>query len=666
MISRHMKQITLLLGCIALFGLLASVHLSQGQSSPGYIAFWQQLMNDEQQMNFLLYQRLPRFVIGCIAGAALAIAGMIMQTITKNPLASASTLGIHSGAYFFVVATTIFMPKISGAFPLLVTFSGGLVAALLVWLLVGKTLDPVRVALTGMIVSMLFASLTGALQLFYANEVSGLFLWGSGTLLQLDWSGVQFAWPWVVAFIIGALLISRKLDILLLDEETAIGLGEKVDRNKLIGWFVAIFLVSVTVAVVGPIGFIGIIAPHIVRLIGFHKHFSMIVANMIIGAMLLIMADILVRLVSQTSELPVGAMTALIGGPWLVYLAIQMGANRKASSSSAMLGGHDFFQRKGLAIVVASILAAGTVFVSLLFGGTSFTPITQIFHEMAHNLYVWDFRVPRVLVSFLVGMIMAAGGMIFQAVLRNPLADASVLGVTSGAGMMAMILLIVFPSLPFYFVPAGAIFGALLAMGIILTLTYRSGFQPVMLVLIGVCISAMFSAMIQILIVKAKLHVTQALTWISGSTYGSNWQEVIIALLTIVIFFPIIHYFTRTFNVLVFKDEVAIGLGVPTVKMRLTMIMMGVTLAGISAAIVGTIGFIGLLAPHAARRMVGSKHQYIFPVSVLLGGILLTISDFLGRYLLAPNDIPAGLMVSLVGAPYLLYLLKKAGKVSVR
>ncbi|NGP46403.1 iron ABC transporter permease [Bacillaceae bacterium SIJ1] len=662
----HRKRMTVLsLGCIGLFLVLASVHLSQGQSSPGYVSFWQQFMHDEQQWNFLLYQRLPRFVIGCLAGAALAIAGMIMQTITKNPLASASTLGIHSGAYFFVVATTIFMPKMSGAFPLLVTFSGGLVAALLVWVLVGKALDPVRVALTGMIVSMLFASLTGALQLFFANEVSGLFLWGSGTLLQLDWSGVQFAWPWVLIFIGCALLISRKLDVLLLDEATAIGLGENVGRNKLLGWFVAIFLVAVTVAVVGPIGFIGIIAPHIVRLIGFRKHFTMIIANMIIGAMLLIGADILVRLVSQTSELPVGAMTALIGGPWLVYLAIQMGTRRKGATSSATLGGHDFFRRKGVAIIVAAFIAGATVFVSLLFGGTSFTPVSQIFTDIAHNLYVWEFRVPRVLVSFLVGMIMAAGGMIFQAILRNPLADASVLGVTSGAGMMAMILLIVFPSVPFYFVPFGAIFGSLLAMAIILFITYRSGFQPVMLVLIGVCISAMFSSIIQVLIVKAKLHVTQALTWISGSTYGSNWEEVMAALVTIAIFFPVIFYFTRTLDIFAFNDEAAIGLGVPTVKVRFAMVIIGVVLAGISAAIVGTIGFIGLLAPHAARRMVGSKHQFIFPISVLLGGILLTIADFLGRYLLAPNDIPSGLMVSLVGAPYLLYLLKKAGRVSV-
>ncbi|WP_342514730.1 iron ABC transporter permease [Sporosarcina sp. FSL K6-1522] len=643
-----------------LFLLLASVHVSQGQSSLGYVTFWQQLRHDPQQMNFFLYSRLPRLVIGCIAGAALAVAGMIMQSITKNPLASASTLGIHAGAYFFVVVWAIFFPKMSGDFPLLIAFGGGLAAAFLVWGLVGRALDPVRVALTGLIVSMLFSSFTGALQLFFANEVTGLFLWGSGSLLQLDWSGVQFAWPWFTVTLIVALLVSRKLDVLLLGDETAIGLGEKVGGIKVLGWIIAIFLASITVAVVGPIGFVGIIAPHIVRLLGFRLHYSMILGNIVIGAMLLIGADVLVRFITQTQELPVGAMTAIIGGPLLIYLAIKMSKGKKEQASA--LGGHDFFPRKWPVVLCIAALAFLVLFVSVLFGGTAFTPVNEIVQELAHNVYVWDFRVPRIVVSFLVGMLMAAGGMILQAVLRNPLADASVLGVTSGAGMFAMILLILFPGIPFYFIPVGAFVGAMLAMAVILLFSFRSGFQPIMLVLMGVSISAIGSAIIQIIVVKSKLNITQALTWLSGSTYGSSWEHVLLAACAVVLFFPVIYYFSRTFDVLLFGDELATGIGLKTQKVRLYMIVLGVALSAISVAIVGTIGFIGLLAPHAARRMVGIKHQHMFPITILLGGILLTVADFLGRYLLAPNDVPAGLLVSLVGAPYLLYLLRKTGK----
>ncbi len=651
------------LSCL-LFILLGTIHVSQGQASAGYFNFWQQLWHDEQQQNFLLHSRLPRFVIGCLAGSSLAVAGMLMQTMTKNPLASASTLGIHSGAYFFVVAFAVFFPQLSGKHPLFLAFGGGLVAAMLVWGLVGRTLDPVRVALTGMIVSMLFASFTAALQLLFANEASGLFLWGSGTLLQLDWSGVQFAWPWIGIVLLITLAISRKLDVLLLEEEAAIGIGEKVGLIKLVGWLAAIFLAAITVAVVGPIGFVGIIAPHIVRLLGLRLHFSMILGNIVVGALLLVSADILVRIISQTSELPVGAMTALIGGPWIVYLAIKM--SRSVRGKSAPLGGHVSFQRKGMVYGALSIIAICILLVSLRFGGTEFTPLHLLGQELAHNTYVWNFRVPRILVSFLVGMLMAAGGVLFQSVLRNPLADASVLGVTSGAGMVAMLFMILFPGLAYLFVPIGAVVGAFLVMGLILVFSSRGGFQPVTLLLIGVSVSAVCSAIIQILMVKSKLYAAQALTWLSGSTYGSSWDNVWMALVTSIILLPLIYYFSRTYDALIFGEEVAIGFGIHTSRLRLWMIIVGVMISAFSVSIVGTIGFIGLLAPHAARRIVGIKHQAVFPVSILLGGILLLTADFLGRYVLAPNEVPAGLLVSIVGAPYLLYLLKKSGQVKVR
>lgn len=658
------KLITVSLLGFLLFILLGTIHVSQGQASAGYFNFWQQLWYDEQQQNFLMHSRLPRFVIGCLAGSSLAVAGMLMQTMTKNPLASASTLGIHSGAYFFVVAFAVFFPQLSGKHPLFLAFGGGLVAAMLVWGLVGRTLDPVRVALTGMIVSMLFASFTAALQLLFANEASGLFLWGSGTLLQLDWSGVQFAWPWIGIVLLIILAISRKLDVLLLDEEAAIGIGEKVGLIKLVGWLTAIFLAAITVAVVGPIGFVGIIAPHVVRLLGLRLHFSMILGNIVVGALLLVSADILVRIISQTSELPVGAMTALIGGPCIVYLAMKMG--RSVRGKSSPLGGHVLFPKKGLVYGVLLSITICLFVVSLRFGGTEFTPFHMLGQELAHNAYVWNFRVPRILVSFLVGILMAAGGVLFQSVLRNPLADASVLGVTSGAGMTAMLFMLLFPGLAYLFVPIGAVVGAFVVMGLILVCSSRSGFQPVTLLLIGVSISAVCSAIIQILMVKSKLYAAQALTWLSGSTYGSSWDHVWMAFVTGIILLPLIYYFSRTYDALIFGEEVAIGFGIHTSRLRLWMIIVGVIISAISVSIVGTIGFIGLLAPHAARRIVGIKHQAVFPVSILLGGMLLLAADFLGRYVLAPNEVPAGLLVSIVGAPYLLYLLRKSGQVKVR
>lgn len=657
----NMKNVLFFFGSIVLFLVLGLIHVSQGQASTGFFTFWKEVWHDEQQMNFLLFSRMPRFVIGCLAGAALAVAGMLLQTMTKNPLASASTLGIHAGAYFFVILFTIFFPGISGTYPVAITMAGGLIAALCVTFLVGKSLDPVRIALTGMIVTMLFSSFTSALQLLFENEVSGLFLWGSGTLLQLDWSGVQFAAPWIILTLLFALIISQRFDILLLGDEVAIGLGQNITLSKVLGWIIAILLAAVTVTVVGPIGFVGIIAPHLVRLMGFRMHRTMILANIVIGASLLIAADILVRVISNTSEMPVGAMTAIVGAPWLVYLALKMSANTRTAGNA--LEGKVRITRFHIFYPILAIAVGLLIIISLSFGGTSFTKLTELPQELMYNRYAWDFRVPRVLVSFGIGMMMAASGLLMQTVLRNPLADASVLGITSGGSVLAMLFLVVFPQAPFIFVPLGALIGALLTMGIVLLISARSGFQPMILLLMGIAISAVGAAIIQILLVRANMHASQALTWLAGSTYGMNWGHFLLVIIAMLVILPLLFSLANTFEILSFDDITSIGLGVKTGKMRLMMIILGVVLTAISVSAVGVISFVGLLAPHIARQLVGPKLLRLLPLTLVIGGILLLGADLLGRSLLAPKEIPAGIIVSLIGAPYLLYLLKKTNSV---
>lgn len=658
------KSLAILAGYLALFAVLGAIHVSQGQASQGMFAFWREVWHDEQQMNFLLHSRLPRFLIGCLTGAALAVAGMLLQSMTRNPLASASTLGIHAGGYFFVVLFTIFLPSLSGQYPILVTMAGGILAALLVTFLVGRSLDPVRIALTGLIVTMLFSSFTSALQILFENEVSGLFLWGSGTLLQLDWSGVQFAWPWITGALIFAWLVSRRFDILLLGDETAAGLGQNVTLSKALGWLIAILLASVTVAAVGPIGFVGIIAPHLVRLMGFRMHRTMIIGNIVVGAALLIAADIFVRIISKSSELPVGAMTAIIGGPWLVYLAFKMGVTSRARAGSLVGKVRIRSLARFYPVVIVAVLALITV--SLSFGGTRFTSLLELPHELMYNRYAWDFRVPRVIISFIIGMMMALSGLILQNVLRNPLADASVLGITSGANVMAMLFLIVFPQAPYVFVPVGALLGALLTMLIVLGISARSGFQPINLLLMGIAFSAVGAALVQIFLVRNNMHASQALTWLAGSTYGTSWHHMWIVLGGLLLALPVVLYHARAIDVLSFSDEVSTGVGVGTSKTRLRMIILAVILSAVSVSVVGAIGFIGLLAPHIARQLVGPKTLRLLPLTLCIGGMLLISADFLGRVILAPKEISAGIIVSLIGAPYLLYLLKQSNKVRLK
>ena len=272
---------------------------------------------------------------------------------------------------------------------------------------------------------------------------------------------------------------------------------------------------------------------------------------------------------------------------------------------------------------------------------------------------VWEFRVPRVLTAFIVGVMLAITGVILQGVLRNPLADASVLGVTSMGGAGAMLLLVVFPAIPPAFLPLGATLGASLALGIILLTAWKNNFQPMLVALMGIAISAFGSAATQILVVKAKLAVASALVWLSGSTYAKGWDDVQFALILFALFIWPAVYITRSLDTLTFGDDVAAGLGLNIRSTRVWALVVGVAISTAAVSIVGTIGFIGLVAPHIARRLVGFRHLPLMLSSGLIGGLLLVTADFIGRTLIAPNDIPSGLIVALIGTPYLLYLLKK-------
>jgi iron complex transport system permease protein len=490
------------------------------------------------------------------------------------------------------------------------------------------------------------------LQLLFENETNGLFLWGAGTLLQLDWSGVQFAFPFVFISIIIAVLAGKALDTLSLGEELATSLGQSIIKVKILAWTFAIVLAAVTVSVVGVIGFVGLMAPHIVRLMGVRGHRSLMVHSFLWGSVILIAADVVARWIQPTQEIPVGAMTALVGGPWLMYLAYRTAKRQKRGEKP--LGGTK--NPLPLKVLIPSVLLVigVIVFISFSFNGETWIPMSDWISKI-----VWNFRIPRVITAFLIGAMLAVSGVLLQGVLRNPLADASVLGITSLGGAGAMIFLVLFPTLSVSWMPLGALIGSVVAMMIIFATSWRTGFQPILVALIGISVSAFGSALIQILVVKSKLVVAAALVWLSGSTYAKGWGDVEIVTIVFLLLIPIAIYFTRSLNALAFGDDVAASHGLEISKTRIWALVIGVALTAGAVSIVGTIGFIGLLAPHIARRLVGYSHLPLMIVSMLIGGFLLVLADFIGRVILTPKEIPSGLVVALIGAPYLLYLLRK-------
>jgi len=656
-------------GGTALLCLLTFIHINQGNVSIPLGTVVDALLNPQDTIKHHTVRilRLPRAVMGILAGGALAVSGVILQTVTKNPLSSASTLGIHSGTYFAVVLTTIFFPFIMFANGIVTAFLGGILTFAAVYLLSGAgNATPVRMVLAGMIVTFLFSSLTSVLQIFYENETQGLFLWGSGTLIQNNWDGVQFSLPLIAAGMLTAFIFSKKMDTLTLGDDVATALGQNVRVVKLITILAAVLLTSVTVSVVGPIGFVGLVAPHIIKLIGYRSHIPLVIGSFLWGGNVLLLADILARIIDPSfSELPVGAITALIGSPWLIWLVMRMKQSSGSGDTGTIMAGSgavNLSLKKLLPMLGAVIVL--TILISMSSGNYGFEPLVAwdaffgSSNEFIRN-FILNLRLPRALVAVFSGAILAVSGLIFQGVLRNPLADPSVIGITSGAGVGALMTMYVF-SVSAVWIPVGAMIGAFVFFLIVMGLGAKAEFQPTILALLGIGVSAFGSAIIQILVVQADLGVASALTWLSGTTYAKGWSQLLQYLLwPVILFIPLLVFYIKTLDVLSLGDDTAKGLGLRVRSVRFQMAMIATLLAACSVAAVGSIGFVGLIAPHVARLLVGSANQKLLPVTMLLGGLLLLVADLFSRTLLAPNEIPSGILVALIGAPYFLWLMKK-------
>jgi iron complex transport system permease protein len=281
-----------------------------------------------------------------------------------------------------------------------------------------------------------------------------------------------------------------------------------------------------------------------------------------------------------------------------------------------------------------------------------------------HTLVVETLRLPRVLIALLSGAGLAVSGAILQAVIRNPLASPDLIGITGGATVAAVAVLTFFSDgattlvVPLYWVPLAAFGGAMVVALLMYLLSLRQGITPFRLILLGIGFYTAMQAFTNLVILLGpEFRAVQSKTWITGSVYGSNWEQVMIILPWMVIFLPLIFFFARHLNVQQLGDQVATGLGGSVHRDRVLFLFLSTALTGASVAFAGGISFVGLLAPHAARKLVGSSYGALLPASALLGSIYVMLADLLGRTLYAAHEIPAGVFTAVIGAPYFIYLL---------
>ncbi|MGP4106640.1 FecCD family ABC transporter permease [Virgibacillus sp. L01] len=321
-------------------------------------------------------------------------------------------------------------------------------------------------------------------------------------------------------------------------------------------------------------------------------------------------------------------------------------------------------------IALLIVLIITMFFISLSTGVINIAPLDVVKTIIGQGtqrqgLVLFDFRLPGIILALLIGSGLAVSGVILQGVTQNDLADPGILGINTGAGL-AVVLFIFFiqdslnSTVSIFIMPLFALVGALFAAFLVYTLAWKNGVNPIRLILVGIGVNAGFSAALIIFQLKMNPQdFRQATVWLSGDIWSANWLFVLALLPWILILVPYALHKANVLNVLNLGDDVAAGLGSKVEGDRRLLLLIAVALAGASVAAGGAIAFLGLVVPHIARRIIGPLHQYIIPISALIGALLLMVSDTIGKNLLTPTEIPAGVVVAVLSTPYFVYLLAK-------
>ncbi|MFD4668733.1 iron ABC transporter permease [Lentzea sp. NPDC058450] len=665
-----MRNAVVAVASVVLIALLAAVHLTQGTADTGVLDVLRAVVGagDEQTTAVLTGSRLPRLLTALLLGLALGVAGAGMQSVARNPLAAPDTLAVNAGAYLAVVAVSAFgltLPTLpAGA----TAFLGALAAAAVVLGLSGAASATPRLVLIGSAVTLALQSITMLLLLFYEQETAGLFAWGSGSLSVANLDATARMAPIVVAAIVALIAMSRSLDVLALGDDSATVVGLNVRRTRIGAVLLTVALTAAAVTVAGPVGFVGLCAPVITRLLmsANGRHRALLPLSGLVGVVLVLGADVLLRAVMGSAaalRVPTGVITTVVGAVVLVWLARRSrpgGTRRQPPAGRVGVAGSR--RRLVLTCAVVAVLLVVAPLVGMLLGDR-----LVLLGDLANWLsgrtgtaltFVLDQRLPRVLAALTAGAALAVSGCGIQSVSRNPLAEPGLLGITAGAGLGAIALITFVPLAGAWQIAGAAGTGAAVAFALVYGLAWRSGLDSDRLVIIGIGLWSGGMALITLMIVTSDpWNTAKALTWLSGSTYGRTLDQVVPGLLALAILVPLLWSRHRELDLHGIDDDTPRLLGLPLERSRVVILAACGVLAATAVAAIGVVAFVGLVAPHLARSLVGGRHARVIPVAAAIGAVMVSAADTLGRTVIAPAQIPAGLVIALIGTPYFVVLL---------
>ncbi|MFI8949918.1 iron ABC transporter permease [Streptomyces sp. NPDC053750] len=660
-------------GIVLLVAVLAVVDVTQGTAAVGPSEVFKALTGraDPDDASVVVASRLPRMTAGLLVGAVLGMAGAVLQAVSRNVLASPDTLAVNAGSYLalgLAGATGVSLPMIASSG---VAFVGGLAAAAVVLGLSGLGTGTVRLVLAGTALMLGLNSMTEGLLLLFPEQTEGLYQWNQGSIGQNGFDGVLQMLPIALVGLVGLLLTARRVDALALGDDAARGLGVPVRATRVTVVVLAALLSAAAVTLAGPIGFVGLCAPALVRPLarrfrGFARSRTSLPVAALTGAALVLGSDVLLRALvadDRAVSVPTGVVTSLVGAVFLVVMALRV-------RDTAGAGAPDRLRIPSRTVFLATVAVLVAVLVGLVIAAVLVGDSKLLLGDVVNWAqgragrtvsFVLDTRVPRVLAALCAGAALALAGTMVQAVTRNPLAEPNVLGVTGGGALGAVILVTTVPAAGTWGVAGAAFAGSALTAVLVFGLAARGGFQQNRLVLVGIGVASASAALISLLIVLTDpFNATKALTWLSGSTYGRTMPDVVPVALALVVGIGVAVARRAELDLLSLDEDTPRLLGLRIAPGRLGFLVLSVVLSSTAVACAGTIGFVGLVAPHAARALVGRRHVRVVPVAVLLGAVLVCAADLLGRTVIAPAQLGAGLMTAVIGTPYFLYLLVRS------
>lgn len=614
-------------------------------------------VGDPRQLLFR-HAELPRLGIAMLAGAALGLSGTLLQQVLRNPLAEPTTVGTFAGASLALTVATLYAPWLLVHGREAVALAGGGVTTLAVLALaMGRGFSPVTIIIGGLVVSLTCSSASALLMAMNREYSEELFIWQTGSLVQNGDRVMLALVPWVAGGVIAAAALIRPLGLLDLSDEGAASLGTRPAVIRLAGLLVAVMLSAAVVAGVGVISFVALAAPALVRLAGARSLSARLAWAALFGAALLWLTDRLVRILPLPSEIPAGTASVLLGAPLLLMLL------RKLRAAPAQGGASPVPARAGarppliLLVLILVFAVAAAFFFGRGAAGWHWVPPADLAEFLA-------LRAARVAVALSAGVMLGVAGTLMQRMTGNPMAAPEVMGVSSGASLGVVAMFFLTTGIDRSGLLAAAILGAVATLAVIIAVGHRHDFSPGRLLLAGVALATLGSAVQAVALASGDPRLDFLLGWLSGSTWRATGSDVLAAGATAIFVLALAPLTARWLEILPLGDPASRSLGLALTPVRGALLMLTAVPTAVATLVIGPLTFVGLVAPHLAGMMGFRRALPQLAAAGILGGLILVAADWLGRTLIFPWQVPAGLLAAFIGGPYFMVLMLRSDRAS--